>query len=122
MPYSLVNNDASFGNGFGNGSAHLPQPLWFAGYSVEAEEADPESTLSLYRRALALRRGLLTGESLEWVETGRDDVLHFRRPNGWEVVSNFGTRPFPLPAGDVLLTSDRLSESLPAETTVWLKA
>ncbi|MFP5416740.1 MAG: alpha-amylase family glycosyl hydrolase [Actinomycetes bacterium] len=108
--------------GFGNGSAHLPQPLWFAGYSVEAEEADPESTLSLYRRALALRRGLLTGESLEWVETGRDDVLHFRRPNGWEVVSNFGTRPFPLPAGDVLLTSDRLSESLPAETTVWLKA
>ncbi|MFP3467641.1 alpha-amylase, partial [Leifsonia sp. SIMBA_070] len=85
--------------GFGSGGSHLPQPAWFAGSAVEAESADPSSTLSLYRRALGLRRDLQTGEGLEWIETGRDDVLRFRRPNGWEIVTNFGTDPFPLGPG-----------------------
>jgi len=106
--------------GFGDGGSHLPQPLWFGGYSVEAESEDPASTLSLYRQALRLRRELLTGESLEWVETGRDDVLRFRRPNGWEMVSNFGAEPFALPAGRIVLSSGPVTDVLPGETTVWL--
>lgn len=106
--------------GFGASGSHLPQPLWFGRYSVEAETNDSESTLSLYRRALALRRRLQRAESLEWIDTGRDDVLRFRRPGGWQVVSNFGTEPFPLPAGRIMLASGPLTDSLPAETTVWL--
>ena len=108
--------------GFGAGGAHLPQPLWFGHYSVEAQDGEEASTLTLYRRALALRRELQADESLEWIEVGRPDVLRFRRPGGWQVVSNFGTEPFPLPAGDVLLASGPLPGNLPGETTIWLQA
>ena len=89
--------------------------------TVDVESADPESTLSLYRRALALRRELQTDENLEWVESGRDDVLWFRRPNGWEVVTNFGSSPYRLEGRDVLLSSAPTPDGVVAgETTVWL--
>lgn len=91
MPLPWTREGSSFG--FGSGGAHLPQPSWFVDASVQAEEGDPASTLSLYRRALALRHELLALERLEWVETGRGDVLRFRRPNGWEVVMVFGSAP-----------------------------
>ncbi|MEU1973063.1 glycoside hydrolase family 13 protein [Microbacterium sp. NPDC019599] len=107
--------------GFGVGAPHIPQPGWFAESAVDVEEADAGSTLSLYRHALELRHTLQTGETLEWIETGRPDVLHFRRPNGWEVVTNFGAEQYPLPAGDVELSSSPLGDAvIPAETTVWL--
>jgi len=122
VPLPWTRGGSSFG--FGDAGAHLPQPAWFADVSVEAEEADPDSTLSLYRAALRLRRELESEESLEWIETGRDDVLHFRRPNGWESITNFGTAPAPLPAGRVVLASAPgvrdLRGELPGETTVWL--
>ncbi|SIT67527.1 alpha-glucosidase [Microbacterium sp. RU33B] len=108
--------------GFGSAHAHLPQPAWFAASAVEVQESDPQSTLSLYRAALALRERLQTSESLEWVETGRDDVLHFRREGGWSVVTNFGTEPFALPAGDVVLSSSPTDDgSVGAATTVWVR-
>ena len=109
--------------GFGAAGAHLPQPAWFAAHAVEVEDADPGSTLNLYREALRLRRLLQTGETLEWVDTGREDVLRFRRPNGWEVVTNFGTSPFELGAAadDAVLSTVALDGSaLPGEATVWI--
>ncbi|WP_347350599.1 glycoside hydrolase family 13 protein [Intrasporangium sp.] len=122
VPLPWTADDTSFG--FGSGGAHLPQPAWFADHSVSVEDGQPGSTLELYRAALQLRRRLQTGEQLSWVETGRDDVLRFRRPNGWEVVANFGTEPYGLdgPDGlDVLLASSPASAGIvPAETTVWL--
>ncbi|GAA3037423.1 glycoside hydrolase family 13 protein [Microbacterium dextranolyticum] len=110
--------------GFGDGSAHLPQPAWFADSAVEVEEGDSDSTLWLYRRALALRSELQSEERLEWIETGRPDVLHFVRPGGWHVVTNFGTEPYALPGGDVLLASGTADAAgiVPGETTVWLRA
>lgn len=117
LPWSA--DAAAFG--FGGARAHLPQPAWFARHAVDVEDADPESTLNLYRRALHLRRELQGAEELEWIDTGRDDVLRFGRPGGWEVVSNFGTEPFEL--GDVrvaLASAPVPSGSLPAETTVWI--
>ncbi|MFB9662428.1 glycoside hydrolase family 13 protein [Glycomyces mayteni] len=107
--------------GFGPGPAHLPQPDWFGKVSVEAEDGDAGSTLSLYRSALGLRRELQADETLAWVPSGAE-VLHVRRANGWEAVANFGTAPVALPEGDVLLASGPLGEGeLPGETTVWLK-
>ncbi|MFT4295916.1 MAG: alpha-amylase family glycosyl hydrolase [Micropruina sp.] len=107
--------------GFSAAPPHLPQPAWFADFSVEAEQADEASTLRLYRRALALRHRYRTAEELEWLETGRDDVLRFRRPNGWEVITNFGTEPFEIGAGEVLLTSTESADGvLPGEATAWL--
>jgi alpha-glucosidase len=108
--------------GFGEDGAHLPQPSWFADVAVDTQDGDPTSTLTLYRRALALRRRLQTEESLEWLETGREDVLGFRRPNGWTVVTNFGTDPFPQPAGASISLSSGATDGgvLPGETTVWI--
>lgn len=106
--------------GFGAEDAHLPQPEWFAEYAVDVQESDPDSALTLYRRALELRRQLQTGESLEWIETGNPNVLHFLRPNGWEVMTNFGTEPVPVPPGRIVLSSGPTRAELPAETTVWI--
>ncbi|WQB72027.1 alpha-amylase family glycosyl hydrolase [Microbacterium invictum] len=110
--------------GFGAGEPHLPQPSWFAQAAASEQEGDPASTLTLYREALATRRRLQTAESLDWVETGRDDVLRFRRPNGWTVITNFGTEPFDLPDGATpVLTSEPLvGGRLAGEATAWFNA
>ena len=108
--------------GFGNGNAHLPQPEWFSRYAVEVQDGVEGSTLELYRKALKLRRELQTAEELEWVETGNPEVLHFSRHGGWQSVTNFGTEPVELPAGEVLLSSAPLEAGkLPGATTVWMR-
>jgi alpha-glucosidase len=106
--------------GFGTAGPHLPQPPWFAASAADAQDADPDSVLSLYRHALRLRHQLRADEALDWIETGRDDVLRYRRPNGWEIVTNFGTTPYPLDHADVILaTADAPTGYLPGESTVW---
>lgn len=119
VPLPWTREGSSFG--FGTNGAHLPQPDWFGDVAVDVQEGDPDSTLALYRRALALRRRLQSEERLEWIETGRDDVLRFARPHGWEVISNFGTDPFPVEGGEVLLSSavGTAPDVVPGETTVW---
>ena len=119
VPLPWTSTGSSFG--FGAGSAHLPQPGWFADYAVDVESDDPASTLNLYRRALSLRHELECAESLEWTQVS-PGVLAFRRPNGWTAVTNFGTEPVALPEGEVLLASGPLTgDQLPGETTVWLR-
>mgnify|MGYP000057616601 CR=1 FL=1 len=119
MPWSK--SGSSFG--FGPGGAHLPQPDWFGEWSVEAQDGVKGSTLELYRAALRLRRQLLTDEKLTWVKHWLNpNVLHFVRPNGWTVMTNFGTKPVKLPKGQVLLASADVSDGkLPANTTVWVQ-
>jgi len=106
--------------GFGSGGSHLLQPTWFGSYSVEAQEGDPSSTLSLYRKALAVRRGLQTGAGLDWIDD-TEWALHFTRPGGWQSVTNFGAAPIELPEGAVVLSSSPLEGAkLPTDTTAWL--
>jgi alpha-glucosidase len=106
--------------GFGSGTAHLPQPDWFAAYAVSVQDADPDSTLNLYRDALALRR-LFTGSDLSWVES-EPSVLHFVRPGGVRCLTNFGAEPVAQPPGEVLLSSAHLDRGrVPGDTTVWLR-
>ncbi|MFI1161942.1 glycoside hydrolase family 13 protein [Streptomyces sioyaensis] len=119
VPLPWTASGPSFG--FGEGAAHLPQPPEFAGHAVEAQAADPASTLAFYRRALAERRRLQTDESLEW-DAERPDVVHFHRPGGWACVTNFGDTPVPLPSGRVVLASGPLDGvQLPPDTTAWLE-
>lgn len=106
--------------GFGPDAAHLPQPDWFARYAVDAQNHDPHSTLSMYRRALRIRNQRETGDELTWIDTSRADVLAFRRPGGWICITNFGTEPVSLPDGEVLITSSPHSTDLPGATTAWL--
>lgn len=106
--------------GFGTGGAHLPQPPWFGGCSVQAQQGVPGSTLELYRAALHLRRTLQGPETLDFVDSRRG-VLDLRRPGGWRVVANASRTAHPLPPGEVLLASAPLDgDLLPTDTTVWL--
>ena len=101
----------------------MPQPAWFADESVEAQTGEPDSTLTLYRTALRLRRQLQPGDDdLAWCSDHDDRLLHFRRSNGWNCLVNFGTRPVPPPPGEILLASQPLIERLvPADTTIWTR-
>ncbi len=119
VPLPWTRQGASFG--FGDGDAHLPQPCWFADHAVEVQDGDPDSTLTLYRTALALRRELQTEETMTWIETDSEDVLAFRRPGGWVCVTNFGDSPVSLPDGEILLTSTPLNNGqLPGAASAWL--
>jgi len=107
--------------GFGPGPAHLPQPGWFGPLSVQGQDRDPASTLSLYRQALGWRRKLRAADHLEWMPGTSGQVLHFGRPGGWRSVTNFGPRAVPLPPGTVIVASAPLETGLlPADTTAWV--
>lgn len=122
LPWSA--DGSSLGFGADGTVPHLPQPAWMAAFAVEEQQHDPASTLSLYRRALSLRSQWQTDESLEWTETGREDVLSFRRPNGWRVITNFGSTSYRQHEGTVSLSSaiDGVppGDSVGPETTVWI--
>ncbi|WP_199429496.1 glycoside hydrolase family 13 protein [Qaidamihabitans albus] len=111
--------------GFG-ASSWLPQPADWARLTVAAQRPDPESTLSLYRAALRLRREL-PAAPLRWAETG-PDVLAFHRGTGFTCTVNFGSAPVTMPRpGRLLLTSTARSEfggtgrtvTLPPDSAAW---
>jgi alpha-glucosidase len=119
VPLPWATGGPSFG--FSAGAAHLPQPAWFGPLSVQAQEHDPGSTLIMYRQALSWRRRFQAAEGLEWMPATNGQVLHFRRPGGWQCVTNFGPRAVPLPHGTVVLASSPPQEGLlPADTTAWI--
>jgi alpha-glucosidase len=99
----------------------LPQPAGWGPLTAAAQEHDPASVLSLYRRALALRHELMTGpDPLQWCPAP-DGVLAFTR--GTTVVwVNFGPEEVRLPTGlRVVLCSGPAPEGLlPVDTAAWL--
>lgn len=107
---------------------HLPQPLWFKDFAVDAEEADPDSMLALYHAALAIRQESLTATrdtSASQMDMG-DDVVAYTRAavdgRTFTSVTNFGTAPVSLPEGDVVLASGPLTADgqLPTDTSAWV--
>jgi alpha-glucosidase len=85
------------------------------------QDADPDSTLWFYRRALALRHDLQRDEQLDWMAF-EDPVVAFGRAEGWASLTNFGSSPVSLPHGTVLIASGELPVAglLPADTTMWM--
>ena len=135
VPLPWTKTGSSFG--FGDGGSHLPQPKNFGEYSIEAESADLTSPLSIFRKALALRKELLAPEEITWHETGDSNVLHFSRPNGLHCITNFGRNYYnfdgigelihasgPLAKAGVYLVHgvETTGNDLPPATTVWVKA
>ncbi|MFV0134741.1 alpha-amylase family glycosyl hydrolase [Streptomyces sp. HMX87] len=107
--------------GFGPGAAWLPQPPAFARYAVAAQDGVDGSTLELYRKALRLRRKLVTDETLTWADGTPPGVLQFNRSDTWRCVTNLSDTVVDLPAGEVLLTSAPLADGrLGPDTTAWL--
>ncbi len=120
LPWTV---DQALGFGFGAHDPHFPQPEWFAEHSVQAQEASPDSTLNLYRRALELRKQLQGEEELRWEQGPGEGTLQFSRPGGWRILMNFTDRPVPLPEGEVLIASQPVVDgTLPGEATVWLRS
>ena len=86
--------------GFGTlATTWLPQPTTYTTYARDVQETEPDSTLSMYRSALRLRRGhgLGTG-TLQWRPETGDEVLSFSR-GAVQVTANLGREPVALPAG-----------------------
>ena len=114
-------------------SPHLPQPLWFANFAADAEQADPASMLNFYQCVLALRAEMLTATgdmSLTWVDPallGEDpsQVIAYERPTAdgrvFTNVTNFGSAPIPAPAGALVIASGELLEdgSIPQDVSAW---
>jgi alpha-glucosidase len=100
----------------------LPMPADWKPFTVEAQEGDPGSMLTLYRTALALRRQLLplAPDGLEWTPSS-ESVLVFRRGT-WLCAINLGEETVALPTGEVLLASGPLPDwALPPDTAAWVR-
>ncbi|MDQ6525813.1 glycoside hydrolase family 13 protein [Nocardioides sp. LHD-245] len=99
----------------------IPQPDDWAALSVEAELADPDSTLAFYRRALALRRAVFAGADETTHAVADDDLLVVLRGDV-AVVLNASTEPAPLPAGEILISSGPVADGqLPPDTAAWIR-
>ncbi|ATL66454.1 glycoside hydrolase family 13 protein [Nocardia terpenica] len=100
----------------------LPIPPRWADRTVERQLERPDSTLTLYRRAIELRgaRPEFAGTGLEWSDAPAE-CLAFRRAGGLVCVLNAAADPIPLPPGEVLLASAPLPGGrLPANAAAWL--
>jgi alpha-glucosidase len=122
VPLPWTAHGPSFG--FGARGSWLPQPSWYRRYAVDQQTGQPESHLELYRTALALRRKLRTDDDVVWVEhPDRPGVLHLRRSNGWNCLTNFTSEQIPMPAGHAVLRSMPSGEPelVEPETTIWFE-
>jgi alpha-glucosidase len=115
----------------------LPSPARWKGMTVEAQQQDGDSVLTLYRAALRIRRAhpALGDGALDWVESSAG-LLVFSREPGFVCTVNTGERSLELSApGTVLLASGPVAEPvrsdsagapggpatfvLPPDTSVW---
>ncbi len=109
--------------GFGvDAQPWLPMPAHWADLTVEAQDADPASTLNLFRELLRVRRDreALGDGQLTWNDSSAD-VLDFTREPGFRCVVNLSDLPVALPAGDLLVATEELVDGrLPGDATAWL--
>ncbi|MFB6720439.1 glycoside hydrolase family 13 protein [Kribbella sp. NPDC056345] len=116
LPWSTIGSTFGFNShGFG---PWLPLPADWGSRSVEAQDGDPESMLTLYRSMLAERKNL--DAAFAWHPLDGEDLLAFTRGDVLCLV-NFGPSR-PLPAGStVLLASAPLTDVLPPDTAAWVR-
>ncbi|HEX2892650.1 MAG TPA: alpha-amylase family glycosyl hydrolase [Marmoricola sp.] len=116
--------DAAPTFGFSTGTPWLPQPDWYADFAATREEADPGSVLHRYRAALRARRDIDQSTGLDWLETGRADVLAFSRGD-LVCVTTFDGPPYAVPPewGELVLASGPAGEgtTLPSGHTGWYR-
>ena len=103
----------------------LPQPDSWRALSAQAESEDAASMLVLYRNALALRQFVRGDAELTWLDDAGEEVLAFRRGDGFACLVNFGDAAVDLPDGaEVLLASDPsyvAGAPLTVDTAVWVR-
>jgi alpha-glucosidase len=107
--------------GFGSSTAWIPQPPDWGAISRTSQESDASSILDLYKATLRLRQQFMGDGQLRWLHRGPGH-LAFARSSGLVCVVNFGEAAVELPAGRLLVASQRLdgSRQLPADTAAWI--
>jgi alpha-glucosidase len=124
MPWS--GTEPPFGFGAGVGQPWLPQPDGWSDLTVAAQERNPESTLSFYRRVLATRREVTAGlgDDVTILRTA-PGTFAFTRGGGLVCMVNCGSRSAKLPAeaGELVLSSGPLPGTgmLPPDTAAWFR-
>ncbi|SMD26238.1 glycoside hydrolase family 13 protein [Kibdelosporangium aridum] len=101
----------------------LPMPLEWASLTVEAQLEDENSTLSLYRHAIELRKThpAFAGTVVEWYGAPAGCFAFRRKGGGLICALNTSPAPVPVPPGEVLLASEPLVDGqLPPDAAVWL--
>lgn len=121
--------DSAGGYGFSSNPALKPAQAWlpqghnWGERAVEAQLDDPSSTLTMYRRALAIRHeesGLGDGP-MTWINAGHH-VLAFERAGHFACYVNFGDPIHLPPHSHILISSAPIHDSvLPTDTAVWLR-
>ncbi len=122
VPLPWEGSEPPFGFGTATDS-WLPMPYEWVDFTVEAELEDADSTLSLYRSALRMRRelGELHGSSFQW-QPAPEGCLAYRRGPNLVVALNATDEPVELPPGQLLLASAAIvGDKLPPNTAVWLR-
>jgi alpha-glucosidase len=104
-------------------STWLPMPPDWAKLTVERQLEDADSTLSLYRQAIELRKThpAFSGGELEWYGAPAGCFAYRRKDGRLVCVLNASDVSVPLPTGDILLASGSVTDRrLPPNTAVWL--
>ena len=121
--------DSSGAFGFSTNAAITPDDAWlpqgsaWGNFAAESQENNPDSTLTMYRKALAIRKsesGLGDG-TMEWIDAG-PEVIAFSRPGNFACYVNFG-KAISLPHGaEVLLSSAPMNgNEIPTDCAVWVR-
>jgi alpha-glucosidase len=125
LPWSGSRAPFGFSPQDATGEPWLRQPSRWSELTVEAEEQDPGSMLSLYRTMLRIRRSepALGDGHLRWLPSA-DDVLKFTRDEHFISVTNLSAAPIGLPSDCSLLlaSSDLTGGLLPPDATAWLRS
>jgi len=103
--------------------AWLPQSSWWGTYAVDTQDGVEGSTLSMYRKALAIRKGEegLGDGPMEWIEAGTD-VVAFARPGNFACYINFGAAIELPSSSQILVASGPISgHTLPTDTAAWVR-
>ncbi|MEI8083381.1 MAG: alpha-amylase family glycosyl hydrolase [Actinomycetes bacterium] len=130
-PFGFTGTEAAPGSAPTPPDTWLPQPRWFADYTVDRQLDDPASMLRLYTGLLSLRHAhaCLRRGTVTWLETPAD-VLAFDRRSEDEtvrVVVNLSSQDIALPPGNVIACSapglanriDAGGTTMPPDTAVW---
>jgi alpha-glucosidase len=97
-------------------------PADWSTLTVEAQDGDPDSTLTLFRNAIELRHGRgELGSNIQWLDMPHG-VLAFRGTDGLTCVLNASSDPVAVPAGELLIASAPLVDgALAPDAAAWFR-
>jgi alpha-glucosidase len=125
LPWAGTCSPFGFSPAGATGEPWLRQPSRWAELTVEAEDQDPQSMLSLYRTMLRIRRSdpALGDGRLRWLPAA-GDVLAFTRDEDFICVTNLSGAAIELPSDCVLLlaSGELTAGLLPPDVTAWLRS